>query len=147
MRNRNLAESLRKALAGLLWAVGAERNATLLFMAAVLALAVALAIGLDGLALALLILVIVLVLMAELFNTALERLLDLLHSEYHPQVQCIKDLAAGAVLLSALAALAVGLLLFWSRLAGSGESLLGQILAGAFIFFWIVLVLVGRLRR
>lgn len=134
-------------MAGLLWAVRAERNAPLLFLAAVLALAAALAVGLEGWSLALLLLVIVLVLTAELFNTALERLLDLLHSEYHPQVQRIKDLAAGAVLLGALGACAIGLLLFWNRLANSGGVLLGQILAGAFIFFWIVLVLVGRLRR
>ncbi len=147
MRNRNLAESLRNALAGLLWAVRAERSATLLFLAAVLALAVALAIGLEGFSLALLILVIVLVLTAELFNTALERLLDLVHSDYHPQVQRIKDLSAGAVLLSALAAFAIGLLLFWSRLPGADTSWMRRLLTGSLMIFLGVLVLLGRTRR
>ncbi len=147
MRNRTLWESLHNALNGLLGAIREERNSRLLFLAAVLALALAFIVGLEGLSLALLILTIVIVLAAELFNTALERLLDLVHSEYHPQVQRIKDLAAGAVLLGALGALAVGLLLFWRPLAGSGELLLSQIISGVLIFFWVVLVLIGRLRR
>ena len=147
MRNRTLWQSLHNALNGLLGAIREERNAPLLFLAAVLALALALIVGLEGLSLALLILTIVMVLAAELFNTALERLLDLLHREYHPHVQRIKDLAAGAVLLGALGALAIGLLLFWGPLLGSEELLVSRILSGLLIFFWIVLVLVGRLRR
>lgn len=147
MRNRNLVESLRNALSGLLWVVGAERNATLLFLAAILALAGALAVCLEGFALALLILVITLVLATELFNTALERLLDLLYSEYHPQVQRIKDLAAGAVLLSALGAFVVGSLLLADRLAGVGEPLMRRLLTGSSIILLGVLVLLGRMRR
>ena len=49
---------------------------------------------------------------AEAFNTALEIDIDLTSPEYHPYARDTKDVAAGAVLLSALTALVVGLLIF-----------------------------------
>ena len=49
-----------------------------------------------------------LVLAAELFNAAVEALVDHLHPERHPEVRTVKDMAAGAVLVASLAAVAVG---------------------------------------
>lgn len=48
-----------------------------------------------------------LVLAAELINTALETIIDHLHPEQHPMMKVAKDCAAGAVLVTVLAALAV----------------------------------------
>lgn len=48
-----------------------------------------------------------LVLMAELFNTALEVLIDHLHPEQHPEIRAVKDIAAGAVLVFSVFALLV----------------------------------------
>lgn len=45
------------------------------------------------------------VLAAELFNSALEALATHLHPEHHPEIGAVKDIAAGAVLVSSLAAL------------------------------------------
>ena len=57
---------------------------------------------------------------AELFNTAIETLTNLVSPEYHPLAGKTKDVAAGAVLLAALGALVVGALVFgpkiWSLL-------------------------------
>lgn len=44
------------------------------------------------------------VLAAELFNTALEILIDHLHPEQHPEIRAVKDIAAGAVLVSSFIA-------------------------------------------
>jgi diacylglycerol kinase len=52
------------------------------------------------------------VLTAELFNTALEELCDMLRSTHDPHVAKIKDLAAGAVLLASVTALIVGASIF-----------------------------------
>jgi diacylglycerol kinase len=52
---------------------------------------------------------------AELVNTAVEAVVNLVSPEYHPLAGRAKDVAAGAVLLMALAALAVGLLIFGPR--------------------------------
>lgn len=56
---------------------------------------------------------IVLVMATELMNTALEKLADALHPEKHPAVGLAKDLAAAAVLLSAVGACLVGGMVFW----------------------------------
>jgi diacylglycerol kinase len=53
---------------------------------------------------------------AELVNTAVEAVVNLVSPEYHPLAGRAKDVAAGAVLVMALAALAVGLLVFGPRL-------------------------------
>ena len=47
------------------------------------------------------------VLMAELFNTALETLIDHVHPEQHPEIGAAKDIAAGAVLIASAAAVVV----------------------------------------
>ena len=49
------------------------------------------------------------VLMAELFNSALETLIDHVHPEHHPEVGAAKDIAAAAVLLASIAAVVAGL--------------------------------------
>ncbi len=53
-----------------------------------------------------------LVLASEAFNTAFEELCDMLRPEHDPHVAKIKDLAAGAVLLSAIGATVIGLIIF-----------------------------------
>ena len=48
----------------------------------------------------------------ELLNTAIEKMLDLLHPAKHDSVKFIKDVSAAAVLISSLAAVIVGLIIF-----------------------------------
>lgn len=54
---------------------------------------------------------------AEALNTAFEFLADVASPEFHPLVERSKDVAAGAVLLSALAAAVVGGIVFYPYLA------------------------------
>lgn len=57
-----------------------------------------------------------LVLAAEALNTAVEFLADAVHPEQNPLVGKSKDVAAGGVLLAAVAAVAVGVIIFAPRL-------------------------------
>lgn len=57
-----------------------------------------------------------LVLISELINTAIEKTIDYLKPEYHPSARFIKDAAAGAVLVSAIVAVVVGLLIFLPKI-------------------------------
>ena len=52
------------------------------------------------------------VISAELFNTAIEKLVDLVSPERHPVAGRVKDIAAGAVLICAVAAAIIGLIIF-----------------------------------
>ena len=58
-----------------------------------------------------------LVLTAEAMNTVIEALTDLCTTEYHPLAKIAKDAAAGAVLISSMAALGVGIAVFLPRLS------------------------------
>jgi diacylglycerol kinase (ATP) len=53
---------------------------------------------------------------AEAFNTAIEKLCDFVSPDRHPQIKAIKDLSSGAVFILAITAVAVGLIIFGSRL-------------------------------
>jgi len=59
---------------------------------------------------------IVSVLIAEIFNTCIENVLDMLTTEYNPRVKKVKDMAAAAVLLVTILSVAVGILIFIPRI-------------------------------
>lgn len=65
---------------------------------------------------AILIVTMMIVLSAELFNTALEATVDRISAESHPLAKIAKDAAAGAVLITAIGAVIVGLLIFGPKL-------------------------------
>jgi len=56
------------------------------------------------------------VLTAELVNTAIEKTVDLMVDHYHPLAEIAKNAAAGAVLLSAVNAVIIGVLIFYPYL-------------------------------
>ena len=62
------------------------------------------------------ILAISMVLIAELFNTAFEVLVNLISPEYNSKAGIIKDLAAGAVLVTAFFAVIIGLIIFLPKI-------------------------------
>jgi diacylglycerol kinase len=59
-----------------------------------------------------LIIVMTMVWTAEIFNTAIEKTMDFISKEKHPQIKLVKDLAAAAVLITALSAVIIGALIF-----------------------------------
>lgn len=58
----------------------------------------------------------VVVITAELFNTCLEKLIDHLHPSRHRKIKHIKDMAAAAVLLTAISAVIIGSLIFLPKI-------------------------------
>lgn len=59
-----------------------------------------------------LIVAISMVFITEMLNTAIEFLCDFVSPEIHPQIKKIKDVSAAAVLIAALAAVAIGMIIF-----------------------------------
>lgn len=53
---------------------------------------------------------------AEMFNTAIEFLTDIVSPQFHPIAKKVKDVAAGAVLIAALAAVAIGSIVFLPKI-------------------------------
>ncbi|MEP7311274.1 MAG: diacylglycerol kinase [Pseudomonadota bacterium] len=111
MKNQSLSARSRNALAGIAQAIRYERSFRLHLVAACV-VAVALCIlKPEAIWIAVTLIAAAAVLAAELVNTALETLADHLHPEQHASIRIAKDCAAGAVLVTALAAAGVGLCL------------------------------------
>ncbi|WBV61198.1 diacylglycerol kinase [Chryseobacterium camelliae] len=53
------------------------------------------------------------VLIAEIFNTAIEKICDMIHPEFDQRIGFIKDIAAGAVVLMTVVSVIVGVLVYW----------------------------------
>jgi diacylglycerol kinase (ATP) len=64
-----------------------------------------------------LLIAILMVWIAEALNTAFEHLCDVVSPQFHPSVKRSKDIAAGAVLVSAAGAAVLGTMVFWPYLA------------------------------
>ncbi|NNF81766.1 MAG: diacylglycerol kinase family protein [Flavobacteriaceae bacterium] len=62
------------------------------------------------------ILTIALIMGLEGLNTAIEELSDFVHPEHHPRIGLIKDLAAGAVFIFAIAAVIIGGLIYFPKM-------------------------------
>jgi len=57
------------------------------------------------------------VLVAEAMNTAIEKISDFIHPEYHDKIKVIKDIAAGAVGIAALISLIIGGIIYLPKIA------------------------------
>lgn len=108
--------SLGIAIKGILYLFLYHRNMRLIFMLGILVFLLGLHFKLKGIELAALCITITLVFMAEIFNSAIELMMDIFTEKYHTKVRLIKDIAAGVVVLVCLNAIAVGYILFVRKL-------------------------------
>lgn len=104
------------AVAGVIYAFKTERNFKIHSFAAILALLFAYFFSVTRIEWMLLILVIGMTMTLELINTALENVVNLITVEWHPLAKAAKDVAAGAVLVSSLMSVIIGLIIFIPRL-------------------------------
>lgn len=109
---RRTLYSFRHAGRGLSWAVTSQANLRFHLAAAATVLLTALFFHFTALEFVGLVLCFAVVIAAELFNTALEVLIDYAWPERHPMIGRAKDVAAAAVLMAAVGTALVGLLLF-----------------------------------
>jgi diacylglycerol kinase len=97
-----------------------QRNARIHLVIGAAACAVGGWVGLSRVEWAVIIFTIALVLILEGLNTAVEAAIDLASPQFHPLAKAAKDLAAGMVLIAAIASVGVGLLILgpplWTKL-------------------------------
>ncbi|NLJ40712.1 MAG: phosphatase PAP2 family protein [Clostridiales bacterium] len=116
MKRRNLVDSFNDAIAGLFHAFKTERNMRIHFFIAFLVLFAAVFYRLSKVEIILLFVAITFVLVAEMVNTALENIIDMVQQDYHPLARIAKNVSAGGVLISALNALVIGYILFYDKI-------------------------------
>jgi len=97
---------------GLRTVLSTERSFRILSIVAVLVIIFALIIGIEDDLLVGLLLIIILILSLEIFNSAVERLVDMLAPKTHHFAKEVKDLLAAAVLLASIFAIVIGFIVF-----------------------------------
>lgn len=100
------------AIQGFRTAVRTERNIKVMLAVGALAVVAGLVIGLDLVSWGVIILCCGVVIAAELLNTAVETVVDLVSPEFHPLAGRAKDIAAAAVWTLSLAVAVVGILVY-----------------------------------
>jgi diacylglycerol kinase (ATP) len=111
----NIGDRIRSfgyALRGLGFMLKTQQNAWIHLAATALVIAAGVWVRLSFYDWRWIVLAIGIVWVAELVNTAFEHLCDVVQPEFHVSVKTAKDVAAGAVLVAAVAALLIGLLVF-----------------------------------
>jgi diacylglycerol kinase len=116
MRSPSLLASFRNAFGGLRYALLTQRNARIHLTFTVAVLLAGLWLGLSLVEWCLIILSIGMVWMAELSNTVLENVVDLLSPEYHELAKTAKDVKASVVVVASLSAVLVGILVLGPEL-------------------------------
>ncbi len=101
-------EKVNCAIEGILWTARSQRHMRIHFAAAVVVLLLACLLKVTALEFILLTFAVILVMFAELVNTALETVVDLVSPEYHLLARRAKDVAAGAVLIASIGAVVIG---------------------------------------
>ncbi|MBQ9675174.1 MAG: diacylglycerol kinase family protein [Bacteroidaceae bacterium] len=105
-------KSFTFAWKGILTCAGHEQNITFHLIAAIIVVAAGFCFGISRTEWMVVMLCIGTVIAAELFNSAIERLVDIVSPEWQKIAGEVKDIAAGAVLVTAIAAAIVGMIVF-----------------------------------
>ena len=149
VRPKTVLESFKYAVDGILDVFRTQKHMRFHFVTVVMVLLVALIFGLDKKDILVLLFTISMVLVAEMFNTSIEAVVDLVTQTYHPLAKFAKDAAAGAVLIATGMAILVGCLLFlgdqsFSRVSGARsegpDSLMKVLLAGIVLLVLVTII-------
>jgi len=123
----SIFESFNYAIEGIIHVLRTQRNMRIHFVVAVVVLVAALAFDVSRIELIALFLAIAFVLIAEMINTAIEAAVDVASTSFDPMAKLAKDIGAGAVLIAAINAIAVGYLVFSGQVAGESSRLLDRL--------------------
>jgi diacylglycerol kinase (ATP) len=126
-RALSLIDSFNYAIEGLIHVLRTHRNMRIHFAVAVAVLVAAVWKGVNRFELIALLLAITFVLVAEMINSAIEQTIDLSTTSFDPLAKLAKDIAAGAVLIAAVNAIAIGYLVFSHAFSTSASSVLDRL--------------------
>jgi diacylglycerol kinase (ATP) len=126
-RAPRLIDSFNYAFEGIIHVLRTQRNLRIHFLIAIVVIAAAVALGVQRLELIALLLAIAFVLVAEMVNTAIEGAIDVSTTSFDPNAKLAKDVGAGAVLISAVTAIAIGYLVFAHAAAHRTARLLDRV--------------------
>lgn len=127
MKNNNFIDAWKNAFEGIIYAITTQSNIKKQLLIAVAVMLVSLFFDLNKSEFLCLMFTVVLIIVAEMINTAIETVVDLYTDLYHPKAKIAKDVAAGAVVISAINALIVAYFLFFEKISTIGLKLVDEV--------------------
>jgi diacylglycerol kinase len=118
--------SFGHAFQGWWYVLRTQRNAWLHVIIALVVFALSLWLRLDAFQWSVVLLTTAMVFAAEFFNTAIEALVDLSSPQEHPQAKIAKDVAAAAVLITAMGAVIIGILVLGPPFLERADALMAR---------------------
>jgi diacylglycerol kinase (ATP) len=122
MAARELLKPFTTAIGGVVYAFKTQRHMRVHLYTVVVIILIGFFMDLRLREMIVLLFMISFVVVAEMFNSAIEAVVDIAHPQYHPLAKFAKDMAAGGVLITTMTAIVVALLLFigdgrWQEIA------------------------------
>ena len=111
-KTKKLINSFKYAFQGIATSFKTERNMKIHVLIMVLVIIAGIVLKISSLDWIILVIMIVLVISAELFNTTIETVVNMITMEKNEKAKIAKDVAAGAVLVLAIGSVIVGLIIF-----------------------------------
>lgn len=127
MKPTRFIDSLNCAIDGVLYAARTQKHMRNHFIVAIVVLVATLFLRVTAVEFILLAISISFVLFAELINTAVEAVVDMVTTEFHPGAKIAKDVAAGSVLLSVVGAVVTGYVILSGYIFPKYKELLSMI--------------------
>ena len=144
LSNDNFIEACNNAINGIVYAATTQTNIRKQLVIAVVVMILSLFYGLDTPEFLCLTFAVFFVIFAEMINTAIETVVDLFVDVYHPKAKIAKDVAAGAVVLSAANALIVSYFIFFkeANLKFISDSIFTNMVKSPFHLAFVAMILV-----
>ena len=111
-KGQSIDKSFLCAMRGIWYLFLCHKNMRTIFLLGILVFLSGLYFNLKGIELVALCITVTMVFMAEIINTSVEMLMDIISEEYNLKIKLLKDISAGIVLIACLNALAIGYIFF-----------------------------------
>ena len=142
MRERKFVGSFNAAVEGFIYVLKTERNMRIHFLMAFFFILLGIYLNFTYLELLALSITITIVLASEMINTAIELIVDMVKSDFHPIARIVKDVSAGVVLLTSINAVIVGYILFSRKIPFNVSDAMETIKSSPWHVTFIALILV-----
>lgn len=109
---KKIINSFKYAIEGFISSFKTERNMKIHILAMIIVIALGLYVKLSMIEWCVIAIIIALVIASELFNTAIETIVDMISPEKNPKAKLAKDISAAAVLALAIGAIVIGIIIF-----------------------------------
>lgn len=142
LHNDNFFEACKNAVNGIIYGTTTQSNVKKQLVIIAFVMLISLFFNLSKVEFICLIFAVVLIIFAEMINTAVETVVDLYTDLYHPKAKIAKDVAAGAVVITAVNAVIIAYFLFFDKIGNMGNSIYQTVINSPTYLAFVVVVLI-----